>query len=342
MSATAVAITTDRENLNLFPSPELQFCNYTKKYAMTNYNEHTVLADNQDGREAWLKTKVLLFVLPLLGLASFNVLTLTNSGAHEKGYKFLEQIARQVLPEHAVDRLLMQSPSVMKKNAITLATHHLRITNDDLVSKNRQLISDRERMAISTQALAGKTQNLAAATNRLATSTRTLAFETNTLAKEHAALRSTASALKSTADIQRAAVRQFSTRMAARSTLNVTRNVASIPGKALPFVGTGIIVAGTAWDLYDLCESLRDMNLLNAEFGNGQEDLRHVCGVTIPTTANILAQTRANWRLAYSSAVKAVHRAGEPLPATAPAVPWTDVKATVCSVVEPMPAGCSK
>lgn len=308
---------------------------------MTNLNDQTVSAITPNRQRSWLKTKVVLYALPLFGLGLLNILTLTNSDVHEKGYKFLEQIARHALPEHAVDRLLTRSPSAMQKNAITVATQPLRAANNDLVSKNRLLLSDKERMVISTQALVGKTQDLAAATTKLATSTKNLAIETNTLVRERAALHGTVAALKSTAYTQRAAVRQFSTRLAARSTLNATRNVISVPGKALPFVGTGIIVAGMAWDLHDLCENLKDMNRLNADFSNEQEDLKKVCGVAVPTTANILAQARTNWRLAYLTAAKAVHGVGEPLPATAPTVPWGDVKKTVCSVVEPMPAGCT-
>ena len=341
ITETGTVITIAPQNPPLITPLELQFGNYIRKYAMTRFCDQTVSAEAPNRREYWLKTKVLLFVLPLFVLAAFNILTLTNLDAHEKGYKFLEQIARHALPEHAVDRLLTKSPSAVQKNAIMVATQPLRAANNDLVSKNRQLISEKEQLVISTQTLVGKTKDLAAATTKLATSTKTLAVETNTLVKERAVLHGAVTALKSTADTQRAAVRQFSTRLAARSTVNAARNLVSVPGKAVPFIGTGIIAAATAWDLHDLCEGLKDMNRLNADFGNEQEDLKKVCGVQIPTTANILTQARTNWRLAYHSAAKAVHGAGEPLPATAPMVPWSDVKKTVCSVVEPMPAGCT-
>jgi hypothetical protein len=329
------------QNPNLFTSIELHFGNYTKKCAMTNLNDQTVSAITPNRQKSWLKTKVVLYALPLLGLGLLNILTLTNSDVHEKGYKFLEQIARHALPEHVVNKLLARSPSAMQKIAVAVATQPLRAANNDLISKNHMLLSEKERMVKSTQALVGKTQDLAAATTKLATSTKNLANETGTLVKERVALHGTVAALKNTAATQRVAVRQFSTRLAARSTLNATRNVVSIPGKALPVVGTGIIVAGVVWDLHDLCESLKDMNRLNADFGNEQEDLKKVCGVAVPTSANVLAQTRTNWRQAYHTAAKAVHGAGEPLPATAPTVPWNDVKKTVCSVVEPMPAGCT-
>jgi hypothetical protein len=210
---------------------------------MTNLNDQTVSAITPNRERSWVKTKVVLYAFPLFGFGLLNILTLTNSDVHEKGYKFLEQIARHALPGHVVDRLLTRSPSAMQKNAITVATQPLWVTNNDLVSKNRLLLSDKERMVISTQALVGKTQYLAAATTKLATSTKSLANETNTLVKERAALHGTIAALKTTAATQRVAVRQFSTRLAARSTLNATRNVVSIPSKALPVVCSGMQAA---------------------------------------------------------------------------------------------------
>ena len=59
-------------------------------------------------------------------------------------------------------------------------------------------------------------------------------------------------------------------------------SVAAIPGEAIPLLGVGIPVAGTAYDLYEACESMRDLDELYA--GLGMEDevpgdaVREVCG----------------------------------------------------------------
>ena len=47
-------------------------------------------------------------------------------------------------------------------------------------------------------------------------------------------------------------------------------SVAAIPGEAIPLLGVGILMAGTAYELYETCESMKDLDELYA--GLGMED----------------------------------------------------------------------
>jgi hypothetical protein len=46
-------------------------------------------------------------------------------------------------------------------------------------------------------------------------------------------------------------------------------SVAAIPGEAIPLLGVGILVAGTAYELYQACESMKDLDELYAGLGMG-------------------------------------------------------------------------
>ena len=59
--------------------------------------------------------------------------------------------------------------------------------------------------------------------------------------------------------------------------------IATDPGEAIPFLGVGILVAGTAYELHEVCDSMRDLDRFYA--GLGMEDevavdlVRKACGV---------------------------------------------------------------
>lgn len=62
-------------------------------------------------------------------------------------------------------------------------------------------------------------------------------------------------------------------------------SAAAIPGEAIPLLGFGILVAGTAYELHEACDSMKDLDELYA--GLGIEDevpgylVREVCGAQI-------------------------------------------------------------
>ena len=59
-------------------------------------------------------------------------------------------------------------------------------------------------------------------------------------------------------------------------------SVAAIPGEAIPFLGVGILIAGTAYELYEACESMKDLDEIYAGLGMDEEVpgdvVREVCG----------------------------------------------------------------
>ena len=100
-----------------------------------------------------------------------------------------------------------------------------------------------------------------------------------------------------------------------------------------PFVGTALVIGVTSWDVYDACQTLKELNEVNFEFAYAPEDHETVCGTKVPSRSEIVAQVKGNWREAYRMAADALSHAGERVPTTPPDPSWQDVKDTVCPVI---------
>lgn len=71
--------------------------------------------------------------------------------------------------------------------------------------------------------------------------------------------------------------------MATRTIKGATRNIASLPGEAIPILGTSVIVGVTLWDIHDFCQNMKDLNELNDIFEHQRADQNTVCGMEVPT-----------------------------------------------------------
>ncbi|NQY03407.1 MAG: hypothetical protein HRT76_09130 [Halieaceae bacterium] len=61
---------------------------------------------------------------------------------------------------------------------------------------------------------------------------------------------------------RRAAVRKFGNRLSARTKRVATRSVAAIPAEAIPYLGIAVLITGTAYELYEACQSVQDLEIL--------------------------------------------------------------------------------
>lgn len=83
--------------------------------------------------------------------------------------------------------------------------------------------------------------------------------------------------------IKRAEVaKNVSKRVAARSVRAATRNISSIPGKAIPLLSIALEAGTTVLDINDLCDTINDMNELSASIDGEREDGQKICGIQVP------------------------------------------------------------
>lgn len=254
----------------------------------------------------WRKAKTVLVVFALLGLGALNILTLVSDGIHAAGYGAIEAILASAVSDATMSRMLRSSPTAKRQQYAMASTKALSDEKAMLVASNKAI--EKKRAALE---------------------------------KSHIEIEAKNAELTRTSQKRVAAVQKASKRLVARSLVNATRNVSSVGAEAIPLIGTAIIVGVTAWDVYDDCETLKDINEMNSVFGHEQEDQTKVCGIKVPTKEQALAQVKGNWRAAYRSAADSLNTAGAAIvPATPPQFSWPDIRGTVCPVVGTVPGIC--
>lgn len=101
------------------------------------------------------------------------------------------------------------------------------------------------------------------------------------------------------------AVDQTSEMISRRSKIAATRNVSSMAGEALPFVGAAVIVGATALELKDLCDTLQDMADLKRAFRSQVVDddiADEVCGMATPSREELWERVKKSPGEAWASA----------------------------------------
>lgn len=91
---------------------------------------------------------------------------------------------------------------------------------------------------------------------------------------------------KAAAANRKTVAKRFGTRLIARTKRVAAASVAAIPAESLPIIGISVLVAATAYELYEACESMKDLDELYA--GRGMEDevpggaVGKVCNPNLP------------------------------------------------------------
>lgn len=92
---------------------------------------------------------------------------------------------------------------------------------------------------------------------------------------------------------RRAAIRQVRQRVAVRTARGAARTLSSAPLKAVPVAGVAAVVAFTSWELYDACQTMRDLAALDDDPGEGLgAEADRVCGLPRPKAADLAGMAR--------------------------------------------------
>ena len=76
-------------------------------------------------------------------------------------------------------------------------------------------------------------------------------------------------------------VKRVSTRIGRRAVTNAAKNLYSLAEEVIPVVGVAIIVGLTVSDIYDDCQTLKDLNDLSNAFDLENEDETTDCGMKV-------------------------------------------------------------
>jgi hypothetical protein len=131
---------------------------------------------------------------------------------------------------------------------------------------------------------------------------------------KHRALKTQHTALEIKSAKRAAAVKRFSMQTVKRVAKNKVVELTSLPERAIPYVGIGVLIGTTAYEIYSDCELLTELNELSAEHDQGAADTTSVCGFKVPSKEEV-------WRQVKSGSNSALGAIYERLPALSPAAP---------------------
>ncbi len=304
---------------------------------ITNVNPE---AYKRGGLFSWLTRVMRLgLFLSVIGLVGLNVLTLINDQVHSALYHSLRSLLSALIPDNAwVNRKLENSPTKKREREVVSATKDLREKHAQLNRDKRKLLNENQSLNHSKeqlekdnillrhekQGLELQKVQLDKDNNLLRNNKYGLELQNQQLKKDNQALGGNNKVLKlKTQALGKELGQRYqkawivSSRLSRRHYRSGVRNLASLPGEALPFVGIPIAVAGVALDVADSCETLRDLNELHRAFGLPEiQEAKVICDNTklIPTTDALVTQISHGWESAYQNSVVAINNAQKSVP----------------------------
>jgi hypothetical protein len=101
---------------------------------------------------------------------------------------------------------------------------------------------------------------------------------------------------------KKAAVKSFGTRLTSRTKRVAARGIAAIPAESAPYLGIAAVLAATGYELYEACESMRDLDELYASLdvtdAGTDGAIQTVCNPSLPDAQQVWADVKkrsAEW-----------------------------------------------
>ncbi len=226
--------------------------------------------------------------MPLLSERLRNVSTHENSSPHETS-------ARSIC-----NKVVLWGLSAL---VLALgATNVLTLTDNDFHSKMYKIVEAAGRMAWAEPMFVNsptetRKREMEAASRQRNAATMALVAQSAILVDATMALVRTHESLRQSHRVLAAASSSLSRRVAIRTAKGATRGVTTLAGRTIPYLGVASLVALTAYDVADACETLKDLNELAIAAGDqkGSEEAT-VCGMSVPTVEEAKAWITQRWR----------------------------------------------
>lgn len=224
--------------------------------------------------------KSLLVSLSIVGLLATNIASLVSSSAHDL---FHSMIWRMLAIGGAAF-----ADNAMSKSPQKIVDQKVKAQTTDLDSKNKQLLADNS--AKSKQLEDFKTQ-----TADLDSKNKQLFAENSRQSSQIAKFQVEKNELNETINKGGKVAKETAETVNKRLAKGVARNVAAIPSQSVPYFGIGIIIASTSLDIYDACQTMKDINSLLVLLGQGEEK-PEFCGQKVPTVDEVIANAKSDWK----------------------------------------------
>lgn len=255
-----------------------------------------------------------LLIVLALTLGAANVATVVNSTFHDLAFGIVER-ALSIFGAEVAEKAVYKSLKRQTEAHTRKATAALTDENHALQTKNKQLgLQNAELDAKHSKALAEADAVKVAH------------------AKTHAELGDIK--LKRMAEAKHA--KAMATSVRTRLAKGVVRNNAAIPAEAIPYIGIGVTLSVTALDVYDACQTMREINELMKLLGLGEESA-DFCGMKSPTVPQVLARVQAEWKSSAELVAKEARGLSANVPVPDVRLPTaSEARAVICPLVGSM------
>ena len=119
------------------------------------------------------------------------------------------------------------------------------------------------------------------------------------------------------------AVTRATRKIKARTVKMATADLSATAAQALPWIGAAVVVAPTAYDLKTSCDTMTDMHAIEVAVNPAaadEADVDRVCGMKVPTEAEVWASIKASPSVVWQAAKDTVE--GLPSMPTMPEFSW--------------------
>lgn len=227
-----------------------------------------------------LAIKSLLVTFTIVGLLATNIASLVSSSAHD----FFHSMIWRML---AIGGAAF-ADNAMSKSPKKIVDQKVKAQTTDLESKNKQLIADNSNKSRQIEDFKTQTADLDSKNKQLLADNSNQVKELDELSGNNKKL---TKQLSDNGD----AVKKTAGAVHKRLAKGVARNVAAIPGESVPYFGIGIIIASTTLDIYDACQTMKDINSLLVLLRQGEEN-PELCGQKVPTVDEVIANAKSDWK----------------------------------------------
>lgn len=179
-------------------------------------------------------------------------------------------------------------------------------TADNTIAKNKgRIASLSDDLATSETKRKGLANDLTAKEKQVSSLTDELAVRDRRIASLSTTLKNPSVKYRNEMKPLSHAVEDTVGRITRRTTFGAKRNVASMFGESIPFVGVGVAVAVTGYELKDSCANLQDLRELEVSINPSLAyavDVKEVCGMQVPTKDEIWTKASTSPLAAWEAA----------------------------------------
>ena len=86
--------------------------------------------------------------------------------------------------------------------------------------------------------------------------------------------------------------RDMTSQLRRRTVRAATRNASSVLAESVPYAGIAVMLAVTASDLHDACETMKEIERLHAAMGLETTETKDVCGMSVPSIKNVFGKLK--------------------------------------------------